>query len=138
MSAAILTARQPTTARCCMILRRAAIGLVALALVTAGAIWFGREPLLRAAADWWIVSDPVAAADAVAVLGGGLEARPFAAAEYYRRGLVKRVLISNVGGGRAEELGALPSHVTANRQVLVKLGVADSAIEVFGGKVMNT
>jgi uncharacterized SAM-binding protein YcdF (DUF218 family) len=138
MSAAILAARQPTTARCCIILRRAAIGLAALVIVGAVALWFGRESLLRSAADWWIVSDPVGPADAVAVLGGGLEARPFAAADYYRRGLVKTILISNVGGGRAEELGGLPSHVMANRQVLLKLGVSDGAIQVFGSKVQNT
>ena len=65
----------------------------------------------------------------VAVFGGGLEGRPFAAAAYYRRGLVTRILVSNVHVGPAEHLGALPTQVTATREVLFKLGVPESAIE---------
>ena len=89
-------------------------------------------------ASWWIVSDPIEASDAVAIFGGGLEVRPFAAARYYQQGLVKRVLLSNVRASPAEKLGILMSHVEANRQVLLKLGVPDSAIELFGDDLANT
>jgi uncharacterized SAM-binding protein YcdF (DUF218 family) len=102
------------------------------------AAWFGREPLLRSAADLWIVSDQVAHADAVAVFGGGLEYRPFAAAEYYRRGLVRKVLLSNIGSGPAERLGVLESHAEHNRKVLLKLGVPETDIETFGSALSNT
>jgi uncharacterized SAM-binding protein YcdF (DUF218 family) len=100
--------------------------------------WYGRTLLLRSAADFWIVSDPIGSADAVAVFGGGLEDRPFAAAAYYRQGLVKKILISNVREGPAERLGALSSHAAANRAVLLKLGVPEGDIETFGADLSNT
>ena len=58
---------------------RLVVGILFLLVFVAG-IWFERAPLLRGAADLWIVSDPVMTADVVAVLGGGLNERPFAAA----------------------------------------------------------
>ena len=69
--------------------RAAKHALAALLLLAAvcAAVWFSRETLLRGAAELWIVSDTVGPADAVVIFGGGLAARPFAAAEYYRRGL---------------------------------------------------
>jgi len=111
--------------------------VVALALLSAGA-WLARAPLLRGAAELWIVSDPVEAADVVVILGGGVETRPFAAADYYRSGLVKGVLLSNVSPNRVEALGIAPSHVELNRSVLLKLGVPATAIEVFGAGLSNT
>jgi hypothetical protein len=66
-----------------------------IVLLVAGA-WLERAPLLRGIANVWIVSDPVTSADVVAVLGGGLEVRPFVAAEFYKKGLVPKVLVSEV------------------------------------------
>src|SRR5262249_44027177 len=102
------------------------------------ASWFERASLLLTLAEWWVVSDPVGPADAVAVFGGGLEDRPFAAAEYYRRGLVTKILISNAHAGRVERLGVLPPHAEANRAVLLKLGIPTEAIETFGSDLSNT
>jgi uncharacterized SAM-binding protein YcdF (DUF218 family) len=119
-------------------LLRATLTLVALLIGLAAAAWSGRETLLRAAADAWIVSDPAGPVDAVAVFGGGIEYRPFAAAAYYQQGLVRKVLISNIGSSSAEQLGVLQSHVEANRQVLLKLGVPETAIEPFGDRLSNT
>ena len=81
-------------------LRHLGVFVLALACIGAGA-WLAREPLLRGAADLWIVSDEVTQADAVAVLGGSVEVRPFAAADLYHRGLVKKVLVSNNQESRA-------------------------------------
>jgi uncharacterized SAM-binding protein YcdF (DUF218 family) len=106
--------------------------------VLGAAAWFEREPLLRSAADLWIVSDQVGPADAVAIFGGGLEQRPFAAAAYYRQGLVTKILVTNIGSSPAERLGVLQSHVEANRRVLLKLGVPDAAIENIGSNLSNT
>ena len=47
------------------------IAVVVLLVAVAGGVWLERVPLLRGAADLWIVSDPVSHADVVAVLGGG-------------------------------------------------------------------
>jgi uncharacterized SAM-binding protein YcdF (DUF218 family) len=116
---------------------------VLLALVVCFAIfglyaWLKAETLLRGAADLWIVSDEPGPADAVAVLGGGLEYRPFAAADYYRRGLAPKILVSNIGATPAERLGVLQSHVRANSEVLQKLGVPAAAIEPFGDRLSDT
>jgi uncharacterized SAM-binding protein YcdF (DUF218 family) len=111
------------------------LGAVAL---LAAATWVARHALLREAAAVWIISDAAATADAAAVLGGGLEYRPFAAAEIYRRGLVPKILVSNIGAGPAERLGVLRSHVRANMEVLEKLGVLGAAIEPFGSNLKDT
>ncbi len=107
----------------------AAIFLFALFI---GGTWLERAPLLREAADLWIVSDPVTRADVVAVLGGGVDTRPFVAAELYKKGLAPRVLVSQVIEGRASSLGLIPGHTELNRMVLLKLGVPEAAIENFG------
>lgn len=107
------------------------VGLAALA-------WVEREPLLRNAAESWIVSDPVTEADAAVVLGGGIDVRPFAAAEFYRKGLVKKVLVSHVEDDRAVAIGAVRGHTEANRRVLLSLGVPATDIENFGASNKNT
>jgi uncharacterized SAM-binding protein YcdF (DUF218 family) len=118
-------------------LRIWAVLLAAVALLAA-ATWVGRQALLREAAAVWIVSDVAAPADAAAVLGGGLEYRPFAAADFYRRGLVPKILVSNTGAGPAERIGVLHSHVRANMEVLEKLGVPGAAILSFGNNLRDT
>jgi uncharacterized SAM-binding protein YcdF (DUF218 family) len=118
--------------------RRVLLALVAFVAILALWAWLKPEPLLRGAADLWIVSDEPAAADAIAVLGGGLEYRPFAAADYYRRGFAPKILISNIGATPAEQLGVLQSHVRANSEVLQKLGVPGAAIEPFGDHLSDT
>src|SRR5271166_5951090 len=105
----------PQPRACRATLRRGLLALSLVLVALAVAAWYGRAFLLRSAADFWIVSDPLAPADAVAVFGGGLENRPFAAAAYYRQGLVKKILISNVREGPAEQLGVLLPHTAINR-----------------------
>jgi uncharacterized SAM-binding protein YcdF (DUF218 family) len=109
-----------------------------LLIVLVAGVWLERAPLLRGAADLWIVSDPVTGSDAVAVLGGGLDFRPFAAAEIYRKGLVTRVIISQVAKTWSAKIGAVPGHTELNRMVLVKLGVPDAAIGTFGQENRST
>ena len=101
-------------------------------------VWFERVVLLRGAAELWVVSDIVGRADAVAIFGGGLSVRPFAADEYYRKGLTRKILVSNVSLNKAEMLGVAPSHTNLNRNVLIKLGVPETAIETFGSGLSNT
>jgi uncharacterized SAM-binding protein YcdF (DUF218 family) len=108
-----------------------------LAALCAGA-WIERGALLRGAADLWIVSDPITPADAVVVLGGGIDSRPFVAADLYAKGLVKKVLLSEVDEGPSVGIGGLPGHTENNRKVLVRLGVPKSAIETFGTANKNT
>jgi hypothetical protein len=118
--------------------RRVVLPLFALTAALTWGVWSERAAILRGGADLWIVADEPAPADAVAVFGGGLEYRPFAAADYYRSGLVPKVLVSNVGSSPAERLGIFKSHVEANIEVLRKLGVPATAIETFGDAVTDS
>ena len=93
----------------------------AVALLAIGA-WTGREWLLRSVADQWIISDSLGPADAVAVFGGGVADRPFAAAQYYRQGWVTKILVDEPD----------------SKAVLLKLGTPESAIETFGHALGNT
>src|SRR5215475_12075233 len=118
-------------------MRRLATITLVLAAVGMG-FWLEREPLLRRAANLWIVSDAPAPADAVVVLGGQLQVRPVAAADLYRKGLVKKVLISQVAEDHLIGNGAIPGHTDSNRRVLLRLGVPEEAIEAFGKANRNT
>src|SRR5262249_20485361 len=62
----------------------------------------------------------------------------FAAASYYKRDLVKKILVANVQLEMAETLGILPSHTSLNRTALLNLGVPETAIETFGFGVQNS
>jgi uncharacterized SAM-binding protein YcdF (DUF218 family) len=118
-------------------LRRYFAIVLLLATLCVGA-WIEREALLRGAADLWIVSDPITAADAVIVLGGGIDLRPFVAADLYAKGLVKKVLLSEVDEASSVGIGVMPTHTEGNRSILVRLGVPESAIEKFGTANKNT
>jgi hypothetical protein len=110
---------------------RLAAAILLLTVLVAG-VWRERASLLRGAADLWIVSDPLTSSDVVAVLGGQLEVRPFAAAELYKNGLVTKVLVSQVAEAHSSKIGAIPGHSELNRMLLLKLGVPEIAIEMFG------
>jgi uncharacterized SAM-binding protein YcdF (DUF218 family) len=118
-------------------MRRLAAAVLVVTCLCVGT-WIERDSLLREMADLWIVSDAVTHADAAVVLGGGLEDRPFAAADLYRRGLVNKVLISQVEEDRVASIGVVPGHTETNRLVLLKLGVPADAIERFGNANKST
>ena len=117
---------------------RSALLVLVLLVVFGAAAWVWRVAVLRETADLWIVSDVPHAADAVAVLGGGLSVRPAAAASYYSAGLVHKVLVSNVHLDAAEAAGVVPSHTSLLRRAVEKLGVPDNAVELFGHQLSST
>jgi uncharacterized SAM-binding protein YcdF (DUF218 family) len=117
---------------------RGYLAIVLVLAISCASAWIEREALLRGTADLWIVSDPITRADAVVVLGGGIDVRPFVAAELFAKGLVKKVLLSEVEDGRSVGIGALAGHTELNRKVLLRLGVPDAAIETFGNANKNT
>src|SRR5258708_4317123 len=88
----VLAATTGEGARAKRLRRYFAIVLVLITLCAG--VWTEREVLLRSAADLWIVSDTITPADAVVVLGGGINTRPFEAADLYAKGLVRKVLLS--------------------------------------------
>jgi len=103
-------------------LGRYAAVIFMLASIAAGG-WLVRERVLVGAADLWTVSDSTTRADAIVVLGGGLEFRPFVAAELWRRGLADKILVSQG---------------SEDRNRLLKLGVPADAIEKFGTAITST
>jgi uncharacterized SAM-binding protein YcdF (DUF218 family) len=109
-----------------------------LITLISASIWFNREVLLREAAEQWIVSDDVRPADAAAIFGGNVATRPFAAAEYYHRGLIPKILVANIRIGTAKTLDVLRSETAVTRDVLIKLGVPETDIETFGSDLSNT
>ena len=100
--------------------------------------YFFRAPLLRAAANAWIINEPLVKADAVVVLGGGLETRPFEAARLYHQGLADKILIMNPKPSPRAKLGVIPLETELTRQILVKLNVPESDLEVVGNGVSST
>ena len=94
--------------------------------------------MLVGTADLWIVSDSITRADAIVVLGGGVETRPYAAAELWRRGFAEKILISQGLEERAANMGAIPLHGEPNRERLLKLGVPVGSIETFGSANKST
>jgi uncharacterized SAM-binding protein YcdF (DUF218 family) len=77
-------------------------------------------------------------ADAIVVLGGGLQTRPFAAAKLYRDGLAPRVVVMNVELSNTDDLGLTQSETSILKQVLIKRGVPEEALVFIGNGVSST
>jgi uncharacterized SAM-binding protein YcdF (DUF218 family) len=105
---------------------------VVIALVLVCAAYVFREPVLIALAEAWIVDEALIEGDAIVVLGGGLETRPFAAADLYHRGYAPRVLVSDTAVSSATEMGLTPSESDLMKQVLIVKGVPEAAIVSVG------
>jgi uncharacterized SAM-binding protein YcdF (DUF218 family) len=114
----------------------AALG-VALVVLTAIS-WLWRQPLLEKIAEFWTVSDPVDVADAIVILGGGVYDRSKITADLYRRGLAKRILISDVLDSSHAIVGGHYSDTKLSREILRRNGVPDEAVETFGNANQNT
>jgi uncharacterized SAM-binding protein YcdF (DUF218 family) len=106
------------------------------ALLAAGYLF--RAPFLTGLADAWVVNDPVAKADAIVVLGGGPETRPFAAARLYRDGVAPMVLYTDVRAGPATELGITPREAELTHRILLSNGVPETAMTLIGTNVAST
>jgi uncharacterized SAM-binding protein YcdF (DUF218 family) len=98
---------------------------VALALLGVVMVWLlaGKQYtyILRSVGHLWEVSDAIAPADAVVVLGGN-PARAYAAAQLYRSALAKRILLD----------------IDGYRKLLLNLTIPSEAIETFGSGLKNT
>jgi uncharacterized SAM-binding protein YcdF (DUF218 family) len=97
-----------------------------------------RAPLLTGLAEAWVVNDPVAKADAIVVLGGGPETRPFGAARLYHDDVAPMVIYTDVRPGPAEELGITPREAELTRRILLSNGVPETAMTLIGTNVAST
>ncbi len=117
--------------------RRSRIGVIAVMalLVVIGVVVF------RNAGDWLVREDPLGKADVIVVLSGALPFRAEGAAGIFKSGNAPAVWISRPEGPQ-EELAELGIHFVGeeeyNREILVKEGVPDSAIQIFPDAIANT
>ena len=117
--------------------RRWLVWLLILVCVLSVCYWF-RAPLLGGVADLWIINEKLEKADAIVVLGGGLETRPAEAARLYQKGLATRILVLNVRSNATDELGITIPETELAIFLLLKKEVPESAITVIGHGVSNT
>lgn len=119
------------------LLRAAAWALLLLAAVLFLAYCF-REPLLIQAGRWWIVDEPVVSAEAVVVLGGGAQSRPFAAAELVRDRVTTNVLLARVQATPTDQTGITTHESDLSHAFLLKKGVPENQIVLIGTNVAST
>jgi uncharacterized SAM-binding protein YcdF (DUF218 family) len=118
-------------------LRRLVVVLVVGSVLLLVAYVF-RAPLLSGLAEAWVVNEPTPKADAIVVLGGSPENRPFEAAKLYHEGVAPVILYTDVQPSPAEELGIVPTEPEQTRRILASNGVPDSAMILVGTNVANT
>lgn len=82
------------------------------------AAWWWRAPLLRGAANLWIVADAPVKADAIVILGGGLDSRPTEAARLFHAGYAPRILVMQPEPTQVTELGLLVDYYSLTRSLL--------------------
>jgi uncharacterized SAM-binding protein YcdF (DUF218 family) len=97
-----------------------------------------RAPLLTGMARAWVVNDPATNADAIVVLGGKPELRPFEAARLYHAGAAPRILYMDVKHSPALEQSGMLSEREFTRRVLLSNGVPETAMVAVGNGVANT
>lgn len=112
-------------------LRRLVWAVAALLLGAILVVAFHR-PLLTSAARAWVVNSVIEPADAILVLGGGMDSRPAAAAALFLRGIAPFILIPRNSATHLEITGVLPSNAELTRQLLLRKGVPESRIRLIG------
>jgi uncharacterized SAM-binding protein YcdF (DUF218 family) len=85
-----------------------------------------------------VVNDPVTKADAIVILGGGLENRPFAAAKLFHDGVAPQILYMDVRLGPAEEMGITVPEKEQTRRILLSNNVPEAAMTEIGTNVAST
>ena len=117
---------------------RRLVWLVCVSVLLAAGAWVFRAPILVGLAKTWMVDDPLTHADAIVVLGGGLDTRTFAAARLYHEGYAPKILILSPKPRPSEESGATPTEVDVTKRILTKDGVPPDALLVVGKDVLST
>jgi uncharacterized SAM-binding protein YcdF (DUF218 family) len=113
--------------------------LIALALLVVLAIV--AVVLTRGAAHWLVRPDPLAHADVLVVLSGGLPYRAEGAADVYQLGYTPLVWVSRPASPQ-EELAQIGVHYIGeeeyNREAIVHRGVPESVVQILPEEIENT
>src|ERR1700758_1702668 len=91
------------------------VGLMAL-------IYLERAPILAAVARAWIVNEPVSHADVIAIIGGGLQTRTFAAAKMYRQGICTNILLASSKLSPTDRMGVTQPERSYSEKILITNG----------------
>ena len=95
----------------------------------------------RDAGYWLVREDPLANADVIVVLSGGMPYRANGAANLYKAGYAPEVWISRPEGPQ-QDLAALGIHFIGeeeyNREILIHEGVPEAAIAILPDIIINT
>lgn len=100
--------------------------------------WLFRVSLLQGAARLWIISDEPVQADAIVILGGGINTRPVAAAQLYHAGWSKQILLMQPERSTIVKLGLVMDYGTITRKILEAENVPESAIALIEPEVTST
>lgn len=103
-----------------------------------GIVWWQRAPLLRGVARLLIVADQPVQADAIVILGGGLETRPHAAARLYREGWAPKILVMQPEKSDITGLDLVLDYGALTHKLLLKENVPESAITMLEPEVTST
>jgi uncharacterized SAM-binding protein YcdF (DUF218 family) len=97
-----------------------------------------RVSIFTGLAEAWVVNEPPVKTDAIVVLGGGLDNRPFAAAKLYHEGFAPKILYMDVRLDAAAELGIAPSERELTRRILLSNNIPETALVAVGHGVAST
>jgi uncharacterized SAM-binding protein YcdF (DUF218 family) len=97
-----------------------------------------RASLLKGMAEAWVVNEPATKADAIVILGGGLENRPFAAARLFHDGVARRILYMDVRLSPVEEIGVRLAESEQTHRILLSNGIPETAMTMIGSSVSST
>jgi uncharacterized SAM-binding protein YcdF (DUF218 family) len=116
-------------------MKKIRLGVLTLLILVVAVVVF------RGAGRWLNREDPLAHADVIFVLGGGVPERAEEAAKVYAQGYAPEVWFSSPDSP-ADKLAKLGIHYVGeeeySRQVLLHEGVPESAIHILPGPVVNT
>jgi uncharacterized SAM-binding protein YcdF (DUF218 family) len=91
-----------------------------------------REGILAGLARAWIVNRPPVRPEAIVVLAGKLDARPFAVAQLYREGKAPAVIVTVTELTPTAKLGLAKPETAVVCQTLLGQGVPADAIQIVG------
>jgi uncharacterized SAM-binding protein YcdF (DUF218 family) len=116
-------------------MKRTRLGVFILILLIGGLVVF------RGAGRWLNREDPLAHADVIFVLGGGMPQRASEAGTVYANGFAPEVWLSRPDNpsDKLDKLGIrFVGEEEYNRQILIHAGVPENAIHILPGYVVNT
>jgi uncharacterized SAM-binding protein YcdF (DUF218 family) len=90
-----------------------------------------RSQILTGIADYLVIKDKLQPADAIVLLNGDFETRPFRAGELYMQGLAPVIVIARAENTPVVDLGLIPNDTDISVTVMRKLGVPPEKIIIL-------